>query len=196
MIHHRSLLSIVFISLAAQSVFTIAFVSPDKAPILNLLFPLLYLILSYKLLVLRLNGEEGKDYWDQGLDDSDQVAGKKIILLGNEVHSDLDEDAKEERFLRVASHNRAILRKIFIFIFLLSSFIGHYLSVKLLGDYWIIFHLLPISCGLIALLTTSYGQLTVLPLLNFSPSSSIIRILIYLSQRIFCHFMQFFTSQL
>lgn len=130
-----------------------------------MIFPIFYTFLSYQLLTIRLNGNEALDYWGAEMVEP-MESRPKLILLGNELESDLDEDAKEERFLRVASHNRAILRKIFLFLYILSPFIGHYLSSKLLGGFWPIFHIVPVLAGVITLLSTSYGQLSFLPLLN------------------------------
>lgn len=134
---------------------------------IHLIYTPIYFGISHQILSNRISGRDGQDYWGYSLESpSGAHENKELIILGNTIESDLEEDQKEERFLRVADHSGRIIRKILIFVYGLTFVLLKIGSEKLFGDIPLSAHLIPFLIAGLALLTTSHGQLLILPFMS------------------------------
>lgn len=139
------------------------FIGPDQG-IKHLIFAPLYLLFAHAILKYRITGKDGRDYWGyKEITPLGTEENKELIVQGKIIESDLDEDHKEERFLRVADHSGRTIRTILFFLYSMSFVIGVYFTQQYFGNFVVAAHLIPFCLGALALLSTSQGQLLALP---------------------------------
>lgn len=131
----------------------------------SIILNILYLGTSYYLLSEKLRGQFLKDYF-VGKVVPKKDHHKDLLIQGQIIQSDLEEDQKEERFLRVAGLSNTVKRRVLIIAYLCLFFLFRYLTSHFNQEIPLLEHIIPLTLGLVALLTTTYGQLLALPLLS------------------------------
>ncbi len=166
----RKFLFLYFFILTGQLVFLQQLVVKEFS-LHALVTPLYYFGVVYILMAERLKTKHGKDYWGY-LPEDQKNKVTELIIQGQQVESDLEEDFKEERFLRVAGMSSSVSRKLSLVIHFVAATLLSFLFHNIDNNYHLQDQLIPFIIGGLALITTSYGQLIAMPLLTLLLSIS------------------------